>query len=107
MMNFKKSDLLFISKLDIAVTLIAKPVSNSFSSKKSWYLEIRTEKESTIENGVLIGARGEIREFCYATNIMLHACDRNTDPLRLKFFISFVTLLVKFRREFFPIRFAL
>ncbi|WP_395947496.1 hypothetical protein, partial [Caedibacter taeniospiralis] len=39
---------------------------------------------------------------CYATNIMLHACDRNTDPLRLKFFISFVTLLVKFRREFFP-----
>jgi hypothetical protein len=43
--------------------LIAKPVSNSFSSKKSWYLEIRTEKESTIENGVLIGARGEIREF--------------------------------------------
>lgn len=62
-MNLKKSDLVFISKLDIDVTLTARPVENSFGSKKVWSLEIRTKKEDTIENGILIGARGEVREF--------------------------------------------
>lgn len=62
-MNLKKSDLVFISKLDIDVTLTAKLIENCPSSKKAWYLEIRTKKEGAIGNGILIGARGEIREF--------------------------------------------
>ena len=63
-MLIKKTDLVFISKLDLEVTLTVKLYSSdNYQGKKSWVLEIETKNGDKIEKGILIGARGEIRRF--------------------------------------------
>jgi hypothetical protein len=52
-MFIKKTDLVFISKLDLEVTLIAKLYSDDCQSKKSWVLEIETKNGDKIEKGIL------------------------------------------------------
>ena len=62
MINIKKTDLIFISKLDIKIQLIAEKNSNDNSS---WILKIKTENKETnfFEEGIFTSFKGDIRKF--------------------------------------------
>ena len=61
MNEIKKSSLVFMSKLAINVTLTAR--SQNTQDGKSWLLEIKTKHEKNFEQYILVGTRGEIRQF--------------------------------------------
>jgi hypothetical protein len=63
MISIKKTDLIFISKLEIQIRLIAERREEENISY--WVLRIKTENKETnmFEEGIFTAYRGEVRQF--------------------------------------------
>ncbi len=70
--SFKLSDLVFLAKLDLNLELTAFEEKGK-GNKFYWVLHIKTEHSGSIKQGLLHGARGEIRKFSQL-NALVEAC---------------------------------
>ena len=75
MIEFKASDLVFLSKLDLKVEVTAIEQVDDDKQKPYWILQIVAENRDFKKNGILHGARGEIRKF-YQLNSAIEACKK-------------------------------
>ncbi len=87
MNKFKKSDLLFLSKLDVSFELCAKTYLDE-DDKKYWQLHVRAKNNGFQQEGVYYGARGEPRRY-YQLNALFDTCSEifgNCDKLLVNLF---------------------
>ncbi len=71
-MQLTKSDLIFLSKLDLEISLTAI-AHNDDTGKEYWLLKIKTFNNGVIQESFLYGARGEERKF-FQLNALVKAC---------------------------------
>ena len=72
MIKYKKSDLLFLSQLDVQIKVTALPTIDE-DIKRCWELYVEVENNGFNQKGFLYGARGEVRKF-YQLNALVDTC---------------------------------
>lgn len=78
MIEFKTQDLVFLSKLDLKLEIKAIEKDDEGKNKPYWILSVAAENNAYKKEGVLFGARGEIRKF-YQLNSLVDFCKRYVD----------------------------
>ena len=64
--------MVFISKLEMKIKITARLSDESLEAKnRTWFLEIETTNGNTIEKGILMTARDEIRRFKQLNSIFI------------------------------------
>lgn len=83
--SFKLSDLAFLSRLDLNLELTA--FQEREKNKSYWVLHIKAEHSGFIKEGLLHGARGEVRKFSQL-NALVEICKQTVircKELKVKF----------------------
>ena len=72
MIEFKKNDLLFLTKLELIIELSAITCVDE-NNKKYWKLHVKAINNTFTQEGFYHGARGEVRRF-YQLNVLYETC---------------------------------
>lgn len=75
LIEFKSSDLVFLSKLDINIEVTAIEFYDDEKKKPYWTLQVIAENQEHKKIGTLHGARGEVRKF-YQLNSVVEICKK-------------------------------
>jgi hypothetical protein len=81
MIEFTSTDLVFLSKLNINIVATAIEHFDENKGKPYWVLHISAENQDYTKDGILHGARGDIRKF-YQLNSVIEACKKFMSNLK-------------------------
>ena len=73
MLKLTKHDLIFLSRLEIDVEILAVPQQGKSDMKAYWIMKVCTNRHGYRQEGILHGARGEERRFLQL-NALVRAC---------------------------------